>query len=117
MMKRALALIPILLAPWAAQAADFSGATCRDLKGDPVRAAHVVGWLNLQNRDGTTERMDFEAADRDVKKLMATCAAAPDMLLHWAVTAFQQIDNEGTRTILLDPTPTARIPGKAAQLD
>jgi hypothetical protein len=117
MLKTLAILMPVLLAPVTSQAGTFYDSHCSDLKGDPVRAAHVVGWLNLQNRDGLTDTMDFLASARDTQKLIATCAEYPEMPLHWAATSFEQIDNEGARIYPKDTTPVGSIPAKRAGLD
>ena len=96
MLKRTLICTVFVMCVSSAHAMEYMNIRCSDLADEPNWAAHVVGWLNLQNRDQVTQNIDFRKASEQALSLQRTCTAMPDLALHQAVTmSFSEIEDEG----------------------
>ena len=96
MLKRTLICAAAVMCLSSARADEYMRMLCSDLADEPNWAAHIVGWLNLQNRDLVTQNIDFRKASEQALSLQKTCTMMPDLALHQAVTmTFREIEDEG----------------------
>jgi hypothetical protein len=65
MLKALLVIAPLVLANNAAFAGAYGNMKCLDLAGDQLRAAQLIGWLNLSNRSADGQEISFENVQQD----------------------------------------------------
>ena len=67
------------------QAEEFMFMRCSEIVDHPERSSVIVGWANLQNRDGTTQTFDFNLYAQQADALLESCRLTPDLPLRTAL--------------------------------
>jgi hypothetical protein len=89
------AIVALVLFAGQSGAADYMSVRCSELNAHPGWSSHIVGWLNVQNRDGSSQLFDPGRAEIDERKLTQMCLAFPDLPLHLAAPiTFPEIEHE-----------------------
>lgn len=110
MKKPALTIAALLISTTFVHAEEYMFLKCSDVLDQPNWAAHVVGWLNLENRTGQSQKMDFMTANREAMNLTRTCLETPDSQLWQAVNwTFGDLDDENQIVSLPAPKTSNEI--------